>query len=279
MKATEVRERAFAMPLTQPAYPPGPYRFCDREFLVITYRTDLETLRALVPEPLEIISDLVKFEFIRMPNSTGFGDYTEAGQVIPVRFKGRVGNYTLCMFLNDHPPIAGGRELWGFPKKLAGPTLRTETDTLVGTLDYGPVRVATGTMGYKYKEGDREATREELAAPNFLLKIIPHVDGSPRICELVEYRLEDIQVSGVWTGPGALALHPHALAPVAELPVLEVISTVHLVADLTLGLGKVVHDYLEPQGERDEVVPITRFSRARPRVAGAGGSIVPGPGV
>ena len=64
----------------------------------------------------------------------------------------------------------------------------------------------------------------------------------------------------MWTGPGALALHPHALAPVAELPVLEVVSTVHLVADLTLGLGKVVHDYLEPQREMGEVVPIARSS-------------------
>ena len=39
----------------------------------------------MVPEPLEIDEPLVKFEFIRMPDSTGFGDYTEAGQVIPVR--------------------------------------------------------------------------------------------------------------------------------------------------------------------------------------------------
>jgi acetoacetate decarboxylase len=29
------------------------------------------------------------------------------------------------------------------------------------------------------------------------------------------------------------------------LPVREVISAVHLLADLTLGLGKVVYDYLE----------------------------------
>ena len=250
MNATEVRKRAFAMPLTQPAYPPGPYRFYDREFLIITYRTDPEKLRALVPEPLEVVSDLVKFEFIRMPDSTGFGDYTEAGQVIPVTFEGRQGNYTLCMFLNNHPPIAGGRELWGFPKKLAGPSLRAETDTLVGTLDYGPVRVATGTMGYKYKEADAAATRDELAAPNFLLKIIPHVDGSPRICELVEYHLEGIDLKGVWTGPGALELNAHALAPVAELPVLEVVSTTHLVANVTLGLGKVVHDYLDSHWHR-----------------------------
>jgi len=35
-----------------------------------------------------------------------------------------------------------------------------------------------------------------------------------------------------------------SLAPVAELPVVEVVSAVHILADLTLGLGKVVHDYL-----------------------------------
>src|SRR3546814_6161075 len=58
------------------------------------------------------------------------------------------------MFLNDHPPIAGGREIWGFPKKLAQPSLAVETDTLVGPLDYGSVRIATGTMGYKHRALD-----------------------------------------------------------------------------------------------------------------------------
>jgi acetoacetate decarboxylase len=245
MKQAEIRQNAFAMPLTSPAYPPGPYRFFDREFLIITYRTDPDRLRAVVPEPLVVEAPLVKYEFIRMPNSTGFGDYTESGQVIPVSLDGRKGGYTHCMFLNDEGPIAGGRELWGFPKKLASPSLHAEVDTLVGTLDYGPVRVATGTMGYKHRQADLAAVEASLLAPNFLLKIIPHVDGTPRICELVEYLLEDVVLKGAWTGPGALSLLPHALAPVAELPVLEIVSAMHIVSDLTLGLGKVVHDYLE----------------------------------
>jgi hypothetical protein len=130
---------------------------------------------------------------------------------------------------------AGERELWGFPKKLAQPTLRTEIDTL----DYGPFRVATGTMGYKHREADLRHVKTSLEAPNFLLNIIPHVDGTPRICELVEYRLEDIVLRGAWTGPAALSLAPHALAPVAELPVREIVSAIHIVADLTLGLGRV----------------------------------------
>jgi len=245
MNERDVLERAFAMPLTSPAYPRGPYRFVDREFLVITYRTDPDKLRALVPEPLIVEAPLVKYEFIRMPNSTGFGDYTESGQVIPVTLNGRKGSYAHCMFLNDEPPIAGGRELWGFPKKLANPSLRAEIDTLVGTLDYGPVRVATGTMGYKHHKADLAIVKTSLEQPNFLLKIIPHVDGTPRICEIVEYYLEDITIKGAWTGPGALSLTPHALAPVADLPVLEVMSAIHILSDVTLGLGKVAYDYLK----------------------------------
>ena len=210
MKARDVVKTAYSMPLTSPAYPRGPYRFFDREFLVITYRTDRDRLREVVPEPLEIEDDpLVKFEFIRMPNSTGFGDYTEAGQVIPVRLGKVKGGYSHAMYLND-----------------------------------GPVQVATGTMGFKHFAMDEKKVLASLTAPNFLLKIIPHVDGSPRICEIVQYAMEDITLKEAWGGPAALDLRPHALAPVADLPVREIVSAVHLRADLTLGFGKIVHDYL-----------------------------------
>ena len=248
MKPADVRARAFAMPLTSPTYPPGPYRFVDREYMIITYRTSPEALRAVVPEPLQTPDALVKYEFIRMPDSTGFGNYTESGQVIPVTYKGKPGGFVHSMYLDDDAPIAGGREIWGFPKKLAQPSLTAAKDVLLGTLDYGPVRVATGTMGFKHKSLDPKAVKAALLEPNFLLKIIPHVDCTPRICELVRYHLEDVTVKGAWAGPAALELFEHALAPVARLPVLEVISGVHILADLTLGLGTVVHDYLaEPQ--------------------------------
>jgi acetoacetate decarboxylase len=245
MKTDDVKRRAFAMPLTSPSFPPGPYRFINREFMVIAYKTDLDALRAVVPEPLQVAEPVVKYEFIRMPDSTGFGDYTESGQVIPVTYEGQPGAYVHAMYLNDDAPIAGGREIWGFPKKLAEPSLRVEKDSLVGTLDYGPIRIAIGTMGYKHRALDLAAVKKSLGTPNYLLKIIPDVDCKARVCELVRYYMEDVTVKGAWEGPAALQLFRHALAPVAELPVLEVISGTHILADLTLGLGKVVHDYLE----------------------------------
>ena len=245
MKIEDIKNSAFAMPLTNPAFPPGPYRFFNREYIIVTYRTDPEVLRAVVPEPLEIVEPIVKYEFIRMPDSTGFGDYTETGQVIPVRYEGIDGGYTHSMFLNDEAPIAGGRELWGFPKKLATPKLYHEGEVITGTLHSRSVLCATMTMGYKHKAADKDAILKSMKTPTFLLKIIPHVDGSVRICELVKYYLEDIDLKEAWTGPAQLALYPHVLADVAKLPVLDVLSAVHFRADLTLGMGQVVYDYLK----------------------------------
>lgn len=244
MDESEIKKNAFAMPFSSPAYPKGPYRFVNREFFVITYETDIQLLHEIVPQPLEVTEPLVKFEIIRMPDSTGFGNYTESGQVIPVRYKGKEGSYSHAMYLDDHPPIAGGREIWGFPKKLAQPCLRVEKDTLLGCLDYGKHRVATATMGYKYEALDSDKVAHSLLSPNYLLKIIPHVDGSTRICELVEYELTDVIVKGAWTGPSQLELFHHALAPVAQLPVKKIVSAAHILTDLTLPYGRVIHDYL-----------------------------------
>lgn len=245
MDAAAIRDAAFAMPLTSPAFPRGPYRYTNREHLIITYRTDAKALKELVPEPLEIDEPLVHCEFMRMEGGTGFGRYSGAAQQIPVRLNGEKGVYTHLMCLDVYAPIAGGRELWGFPQKLAAPRLSVERDTLFGALDYGPVRVATGTMGYKHRAYDNATAMRTLAEPGFLLKIVPHVDGSPRICELVRFERREIVLKGAWSGPCALELHPHALAPWNDLPVLEIVSGVHLIADFTLALGEVAHDYLQ----------------------------------
>ena len=221
MEPADVVKTAFAMPLTSPSFARGPYRYLNREFLVITYRTDRAALEELVPEPLTIDEPLVRCEFMRMESSTGFRALFGRGAAHSVKLNGEAGSYTHNMYLDAYAPISGGRELWGFPQKLAQPQLAVEHDTLVGTLDYGPVEVARGTMGYKHRALDREAVLRIFDEPNFLLKIIPHVDGKPRICELVRYYRRDVVLHGAWTGPCALELHPHALAPLTDLPVMR----------------------------------------------------------
>jgi Acetoacetate decarboxylase (ADC) len=68
------------------------------------------------------------------------------------------------------------------------------SDTLVGTLDYGTLRVATATMGYKHFPLELDKARTEVTIPTFMLKVMRNYDGRPRICELVRTEITEVTV-------------------------------------------------------------------------------------
>jgi acetoacetate decarboxylase len=239
----EVRRQS-TTPLGAPAYPSGRYRFTDREYLNILYRTDLEAMRRLVPEPLQVAEPMVRFEVMRMPDVTGLGSFTESGQVLQVQHEGEPADYLHAMYVDSLASIASGREISAFPKKAGTPRLYVDTDTLVGTLDYGSLRVATATMGFKHAPLSEDDARAEIGRPTYGLKMLPGYDRRPRVLELARSQITDMTVKGAWTGPARLQLFEHALAPLADLPVREIVSASHILVDLTLGRASCVFDYL-----------------------------------
>jgi acetoacetate decarboxylase len=243
MRIEEVRAQS-ATPLGAPAYPAGRYRFTGREYLNILYRTDAEAMRRVVPEPLTVGDPLVRFEVMRMPDVTGLGSFTESGQVLRVEYEGEPADYLHAMYVDSAASIASGREISAFPKKAGTPSLYVDSDTLVGTLDYGSLRVATATMGYKHAPLREEDARAEIGQPTFGLKMLPGYDRRPRILELVRSQISDITIRGAWTGPARLQYFEHVMAPLADLPVLEIVSASHILTDLTLGRAALVFDYL-----------------------------------
>ena len=237
-----------SMPPGNPSYPMGPYRFIGREYMIIIYESDGDAIRRMVPEPLQPDgSNQVYYEWINMPDSSGFGSYVESGVVIPCVYEGEPVNYTAMMFLNAEPPITAGREIWGFPKRWGQPRLNVSSDTLTGTLEYSGERVALGTMRYKHEnelESDPAKRGQHLKKTQVNLKLLPCVTGGPRIAELVAYNLTDIDMKFHYSGAARLDLVSHVNAPVADLPVRRVIEGRHFKADLTLPYGRIIHDYL-----------------------------------
>lgn len=246
MKAADIL-KVSSMPIASPTYPRGPYRFINREYFIITYESDAEAIRRLLPEPLKPDgTNTVFYEFARMPDSSGFGDYTQTGIVIPCTFEGKPMHHVSQMYLDCEPPISGGREIWGFPQKLGKPTLKIAQDTLTGRLEYAKQPVAIGTMTYKHENlMDTKALTERLGSTRVNLKLIPHVDGKPAIAQLVAYNMTDITLKGAWAGSARLHLIPHVNAPVADLPVRKVLGGLHAIADVTLPYGHVLFDYLK----------------------------------
>ena len=164
-------------------------------------------------------------------------------------------NFTSQMYLDIEPPISGGREIWGFPKKLAAPNLSVAMDTLTGRLEYAGQPVVIATMAYKHENVlcmqsgdvlncDPAEIIQKMSKTQVNLKLIPDVDGSLAIAQLVAYELEDIDVKGAWKSPARLHLIPHVNAPVADLPVQSVNNGIHFIADITLPYGRVIHNYL-----------------------------------
>jgi acetoacetate decarboxylase len=49
MKAADVKSLS-SMPLSSPSYPRGPYRFIDREYLIVTYESGPDAIREALPD-------------------------------------------------------------------------------------------------------------------------------------------------------------------------------------------------------------------------------------
>jgi acetoacetate decarboxylase len=101
-------------------------------------------------------------------------------------------------------------------------------------------------MVYKHDafRADHAKEREHLARTQITLKLIPDIDGTPAIAQLVAIKFENVVVHGAWTGQARLELIPSVNCPLADLPVRQMVGGLHMMTDMTLPYGKVVHDYL-----------------------------------
>jgi acetoacetate decarboxylase len=245
MKKSEVLQLP-SMPLQSPTFPRGPFRFFKRQYLIIGYRTDPDAIREALPEPLELEGDEVSLQWLDLPDGEGFGAYSAAAQVIPCRFQDKSCNFITQMYVDNTSPLAGGREIWGYPMKHGLAKLDTASDTLTGTLRYAGVTTAIGTMTYKHTALAEAVDRESalLGKTQVTLKIIPGVDGRPEIAQLIGIRFTDVQIIGAWTGQARLELHPSVNCTLADLPVRSVTSGLHMVTHMTLPYGELLHDYL-----------------------------------
>jgi acetoacetate decarboxylase len=235
-----------SMPLQSPTYPRGPYKFFNRQYLVISYKTNEDAIRAHLPEPLEMVDDTVSVQWLDLPDGEGFGAYAATAQIIPCSFKGEPCNFVSQMYVDDTPPLAGGREIWGYPMKYGKATLKIEGDTLEGTLHYATQQVAVGSMVYKHDAFRKDYSKEQalLHRTQITLKLIPDINGKPAIAQLVGINFTDVDIKGAWSGRARLELVPAVNCPLADLPVKQIIGGLHMVTDMTLPYGRVLHDYL-----------------------------------
>lgn len=226
------------------------YWNCEGITVLFTVKGPVRTLlpEGLVPAGDPPVGGVI---FNRYGASTA-GPYLEQISMIQVRTRhGETGIYIPYIYVTTDVALAGGREAFGFPKKLAAIELTRWSDIVQGTLERPPgKRLLTVTMK-PFERMDR-ATRAMLVndeVHTFTMRHLPGVDGHGGVTQLVSsswHTLSHKDARGneiVLTGPVSVTYDsPSVIDPVHKLEVGEIIAGVYREFDGVLKLREILSE-------------------------------------
>jgi acetoacetate decarboxylase len=251
-----------SMPLSPegkaPAFYAPPKHFGGR-VLAVVFQADRDALSALIPEPLQLPEDPVcVVRMNELLNDQGLGDefvgrypemaqYNEAVIAIPVLYEGELGYYDPYLWVDNHACAAGGRELYGLPKKMGKIYLSRHYprspigpgSLITGTLEAQSHRLITARARLT-----REATPSELPRVTcfYTLRVIPTAaNGGQAIWEVYRFRLQNYVVYAMYGGDAELEF---GSSPFDELDVLQptkITNAFYYVVDWDLPAAEVIY--------------------------------------
>ena len=120
--------------------------FYDAEMLLVMWETKAEIVRRLLPPPLKPAARPLATAFVAHYPKTNFSPpYHEGALFLRAEFGGIEGNYCLAMPLTGDMAMAGGRERFGYPKKLAKVLFKRSGDRVRGSVERHGVRFFTAS--------------------------------------------------------------------------------------------------------------------------------------
>ena len=94
--------------------------FFEAETLAVVWETKQEIVERLLPPPLEPFErPLARAYVCNFPRTNFNVSYKETALMIFCQYKGEVGVYVLAMHVDNDMAMAYGREIFGYPKKMA----------------------------------------------------------------------------------------------------------------------------------------------------------------
>jgi len=94
--------------------------FFDAEMAMVFFRTDPDVVKRIIPDPLKPLAEPFAMAFVAKYPKTNFGSvYNEAALSLVVEYEGELGGYCLTMPVTEDMALIEGREVFGFPKKIA----------------------------------------------------------------------------------------------------------------------------------------------------------------
>lgn len=139
--------------------------FTDAEMLWLVWETTPEAISTLLPPPLKPAAKPVAVAFLADYPSTNFSvPYKESALLIRASYKGSEGYHCLSKPVNDDMAMAGGREGWGYPKKMANISFSRTGDSAEGYTERHGIKFMQVKAKLTNKVNDDNAALDELLA-------------------------------------------------------------------------------------------------------------------
>jgi acetoacetate decarboxylase len=240
---------------SKPFYGEPPYHFEGSEYYTISFKTNPEVIRSLVPEPLVPLSnDVMQVIFaIQKISEPVKLEYNEAFLLIPVSFNEIYGGYIPVLYLDKVETIIGGREIWGF-NKVGAEVIFSGDDQQVSVK---VTQLDTLLMKASFILGKPFSPPEQSQSGGIInLKYIPAIakNAPPEVYQLTitpsKEGMADARESKntlVRSGEAKLEFYSSYYNPYKYIPVLEIIDASYSVISYSLTHGEVIYDYLKEE--------------------------------
>ncbi len=239
----KVEEFPYTNPVVSHLYGKPPLIWKDVRFSLVVYETDIENVGRVIPEPLEPRTKIVIVCVSEFELGATQGSFAEAAIYVQVKFGKTEGDYEPFLYVGSHLPLTGGREIWGYQKKMADISLHHEYEAVRGQVNRLGHQIIKTLVVPEYP-----ATMDDVpwsAGGIFSLKYIPGAEeGEPPLRQLIftegKFTAQEGKFFG---GRGSIVYERSEIDPTYLLHPKRVISGFFGVGELFLPLGKIVHRY------------------------------------
>jgi acetoacetate decarboxylase len=187
-KAQPARPNFVPSPEFSPPYPPLPHHFGKTYGIQILCQAPKGAITRALARPLEPVGDADLFVLLMgwSPNCEGYNVH-EIAINAPVKWKNSTGNTTLIEYIDSGMGLITGREVWGWPKKMADITW---TQTATGwTITVNALKDQNSIPLMKVEYQVSNSTPEvkwPAMFPTYLVKRIPNASPTvPPLTQLV----------------------------------------------------------------------------------------------
>jgi acetoacetate decarboxylase len=224
------------LPDYAPLYPQVPYHYKNYHKISVFCRGNRDTIKKFLPGNFEFVSDVFEIFVLKNEEIDGLDPYSEGGIVIPCKYKDKIGAYMAYEYVDTDDALCAGREIWGYPKKLAEVTYEEKKGEIHGKV----IRKGKKIIEISLKLDNTEVNPPNLF-PRLQVKRMPRADRyGTDIDQVILNEFEDTIIYTRKQGSATVNWEHSSYDPIAELGPVEVLGGVFVIGDFTLTYGKVI---------------------------------------